>query len=168
MGVYVKVYSDELAHHGIKGQKWGVRRYQNKDGTLTAAGKKRISKQYKKEAQKAMSDLSKQHEKMYIDAHNKAADYMNRGGIEKFNSEQRKKYGKKYTDRAGYMEDYQKQFEDLLAKNYNTALKDFYDNNDSYKRAKELCDKYGMMKWDDLAKSNEAAIKELSDIVEKY
>lgn len=33
-----------LYHHGIKGQKWGVRRYQNKDGTLTAAGKKREQK----------------------------------------------------------------------------------------------------------------------------
>lgn len=33
----------ELRHHGIKGQKWGVRRFQNKDGSLTPAGKKRYS-----------------------------------------------------------------------------------------------------------------------------
>ena len=32
---------DELYHHGIKGQKWGVRRYQNYDGSLTSAGKLR-------------------------------------------------------------------------------------------------------------------------------
>ena len=35
------MYSNTLAHHGILGMKWGVRRYQNKDGSLTAAGKKR-------------------------------------------------------------------------------------------------------------------------------
>ena len=33
--------SNELSHHGIKGQKWGRRRYQNKDGSLTPAGKQR-------------------------------------------------------------------------------------------------------------------------------
>ena len=32
----------ELTHHGIKGQKWGVRRFENYDGTLTSAGKEKI------------------------------------------------------------------------------------------------------------------------------
>ena len=43
--------SNDLYHHGIPGQKWGIRRYQNKDGSLTPAGRKRAAKleeKYKK------------------------------------------------------------------------------------------------------------------------
>lgn len=46
MIVYIVPKNDDsnvLMHHGILGQKWGVRRFQNKDGTLTEAGKKRYS-----------------------------------------------------------------------------------------------------------------------------
>ena len=41
-GVFLS--KDELYHWSIKGQKWGVRRYQNPDGTLTDAGRKRLEK----------------------------------------------------------------------------------------------------------------------------
>ena len=47
--------SDELTHFGIKGQKWGIRRYQNQDGTLTAAGKAKYKK-YVSAASKSLDE----------------------------------------------------------------------------------------------------------------
>lgn len=47
-----------LCHHGIKGMKWGVRRYQNKDGSYTAAGKKR-RQSYEDRVRQKMKDYDK-------------------------------------------------------------------------------------------------------------
>ena len=53
--------NNELMHHGIHGMRWGVRRYQNKDGSLTAAGRKRINQldsEYQKLTGKKLSKSS--------------------------------------------------------------------------------------------------------------
>ena len=56
----------ELYHHGIIGQKWGVRRFQNKDGTLTTAGKQRYKKSdgtFTREGKKAVKTFEKNYKK---------------------------------------------------------------------------------------------------------
>ena len=53
---YIVRDEEYLEHHGIKGQKWGIRRYQNADGTLTDAGKSRYNKEIQRNNQKKKKD----------------------------------------------------------------------------------------------------------------
>lgn len=67
---YYKPYwlnDDELEHYGVKGMKWGIRRYQNADGTLTEAGKKRAHKYVRydvKQAQRYYTKSEKMRQKL--------------------------------------------------------------------------------------------------------
>ena len=57
-------YDSVIEHHGIKGQKWGVRRYQNPDGTLTPLGRKKLGRLERKAAK--LGDTVKQYRSRYM------------------------------------------------------------------------------------------------------
>lgn len=87
----------ELVHWGIKGMKWGVRRYQNKDGSLTPAGKKRVAaeKNALKERERSIKTREKEKaERVKLDAKKAELDArereLNGGGSRKV-----KNHGKK-------------------------------------------------------------------------
>lgn len=65
MGYYM-IPSDVLAHHGVLGMRWGIRRYQRKDGTLTTAGKRRLRTVENKmvDNTKKYNRLAKEHDQL--------------------------------------------------------------------------------------------------------
>lgn len=68
-----------LAHHGIKGQKWGVRRFQNPDGTRTAAGKRREHQSAALESkQDAYISAKRNEKKVYAESAEKWKNMTNR------------------------------------------------------------------------------------------
>lgn len=88
-----------LAHHGILGQKWGIRRYQNKDGTLTSAGKKhyenKIKRSINKADQRAFKDIYKNTDHSYSDARHSNT---NKVRSKMFNDPEYVKANKQYMD----------------------------------------------------------------------
>lgn len=100
--------SDYLKHYGVLGMKWGVRRYQNKDGSLTAAGRKRYratssdsvtTKKVKKnpvtKIRKFLEKQAQNNANRYMKKANKKEDIRNQK-LQKKAAELVSKYGDKY------------------------------------------------------------------------
>ena len=96
-----------LAHYGVKGQKWGIRRFQNRNGTLTAAGKKEIQaeKVKRKQINKQIKDDAKALRKAYrmgdVDVYDKNGKFVSRvnPGLN-YKSQLTNKKGKAYVEKV--------------------------------------------------------------------
>lgn len=151
------IYNNELQHHGILGMKWGKRKY---DGhSLTNKEKQGISKEYTKHMTKATNNIKKQETSIHVDSYNKAANDMNNGGIDKFNKEQKTKYGSNYMNRKDYENDYMKLFDSTYSKYRTETVNNILKNDKNFKKGQELVNKYKMIEWNQLAKDNSKFIK---------
>lgn len=122
-----------LEHHGIKGMKWGVRRYQNADGTLTSAGRKRYGPS-SSDMKTARKERNRTRNEAAV-AYNKAYNYTSAHPISQFTNKAKKQ---KSNDLWGDYYDKQK-VADTAKDNYKQVAKD-YHNSDEYKakRAKAI------------------------------
>ena len=116
----------ELTHWGVKGMKWGVRRYQNKDGSLTPAGKKRYSEsddylkakelKKKKMSQLSNAELRELNNRMQLESQYKNLTRQNVSSGRKFVKDVMYEVGKNVT--AEYAKKYSKQGLEYVGRTY--------------------------------------------------
>lgn len=181
---YKIVQSDELYHHGIRGQKWGVRRYQNADGSLKSAGKKRYSsdkplsrkeqkKLAKEQALKEKAELNRRRSDAW-EMYGEADDL----GYEFDQTAKGKKLLKAYKDAVDKLEDPNTEDDDpdfLYTNNpgsFSAIEREYLYEKGKY-AATKLIDKYGTEKFADInltayTATKPYSYKDVEDLIDKY
>lgn len=116
------IYGDYLVHHGILGMKWGVRRYQNPDGTLTEEGKVRYGDVTKRSA----NSIRKQAEALSKNPNSNAAKKINelRDKIQKdaFEKAEKTDAGREYNQLNNYLSELDRQLKNTYGENAQMVL----------------------------------------------
>lgn len=114
--------SNELRHYGVKGMKWGVRRYQNYDGSYTAAGKNRYGYSYDPYVRRQQKRWDRKARRRYAKAYNRAADYARQVLIPQHNQKWSKFFETFNGDRSNpkykqYYNEYMEKFDNVVYNN---------------------------------------------------
>lgn len=164
MGEYIIWTDGELYHYGVKGMKWGVRRYQNKDGSYTPAGQKRNFKKIEKTYLRDIKNGFKDHNsgKSYRKLARKNPDIAK--ALEPAIKAEQNYFRARQEDAKLWRKEY-----DKLVENYKKKHGKYPDGEDDHVLRARASNKVGTPNYDAQVESRRAAVSSAIDnVLGKY